>query len=155
MGSVSYGKPKKGLLVGLYGDFQRLRGRTDHTTGQINLHYSLARGQIGGLYFNQDREDDPRLEVASAYGIAKLSPKFSLIGRVDRLLKPSPRGNIIDYLPFDPSVKATLLIGGIEWYPCPYFSLAPNFETILYDRNDQGYRPETDLLFRLTFYIHY
>jgi hypothetical protein len=154
MGAVSFGQVAKGLLVDFYGDYQRLPGPTDRTTGQVTLHYSLARGRIGGLYFYQDREEDPRLEVASTYGIADLSPKLSLIGRVDRLLTPSPKGNDIDYLPFDPSSKATLFIAGFEWRPCEYFALNPNLETILYDRDDQGNRPKNDLLLRLTFYVH-
>jgi hypothetical protein len=144
MGAVSYGNPKKGWLIDLYGDFQKFPGPTDHTTGQISLHYSLAHGRVGGLYFYQDRQADPRLEVASAYGVADLFSKVSLVGRVDRLLVPSPRGNDIDYLPFDPSAKATLLIAGMEWRPCAYFSLTPNLETILYNRNLEGYKPKND-----------
>ena len=144
MGAVSYGNPKKGWLIDLYGDFQKFPGPTDHTTGQISLHYSLAHGRVGGLYFYQDREQDPRLEVASAFGVADLFSKVSLVGRVDRLMAPSPRGNDIDYLPFDPSAKATLLIAGMEWRPCAYFSLTPNLETILYNRNLEGYKPKND-----------
>ena len=79
MGAVSYGNPKKGWLIDLYGDFQKLPGPTDHTTGQISLHYSLAKGRVGGLYSYQDREADPRLEVASAYGVADLFTKVSLV----------------------------------------------------------------------------
>ncbi len=155
MGRVSFGDSKEGLLVGLYADYQRLPGLTDRTTGQVNIHFPFARGRIGGLYSYQDRQADPRLEVASAYGIVDLSSKVSLIGRLDRLLSPSPSGNSIDYLPFDPSAKATLLIGGIEWRPCRYFSLTPNLESILYDRDDRGDKPQNDLLLRLTFYVHY
>jgi hypothetical protein len=70
------------------------------------------------------------------------------------LLTPSPKGNDIDYLPFDPNSKATLFIAGFEWRPCGYFALNPNLETILYDRDDQGNRPKNDLLLRLTFYVH-
>ena len=153
MGAITLGD-EDGFLVDFYGGYQEKPGDTDRTTFQVFTHYRFPKGHVGLQYAYQDRQEDPRLEVASAYGVVDLSPKMSLIGRVDRLLAPSPKGNDIPYLPFDPSAKATLFIGGLEWRPHRSVSLMPNIEAIFYDDPDDGEKPKNDLLLRITFYIH-
>lgn len=145
----------RGWLVDVYGDHQRLSGETDRTTFQVFTAYRTRRGRVALQYAYQDRQDDPRLELASTFGVVELTPKIVLVGRVDRLLAPSPKGNDIDYLPFSPRSKATLLIAATELRFNEIFSLMPNVETIFYDHpTDGGPRPEDDLLLRLTFYVH-
>lgn len=154
MGAISVGDSKKGFLVDVYGDFQELPGRTDRSTGQLFVEYTFSQARLGGLYSYQDRQDDPRLVVASLFIESDSARDVTLIGRIDRLFAPSPKGNSIDYLPFDPDSKATFLIGGMEWRPHRFLSLAPNVEAIFYDRNGEGDQPRSDLLLRLTFYVH-
>jgi hypothetical protein len=81
--------------------------------------------------------------------------KTRLVGRLDRLIKPSPKGNNISYLPFDPSAAATTLFAGVEFQPSPHFFVTPNAVVTYYDRNDEGIRPETDLHIRLTLLINF
>jgi len=109
----------------------------------------------GAQYSHQDREDDPTLELASAFVWNRVGKKTRLVGRVDRLIKPSPRGNNIAYLPFDPTAPATMFIGGLEFQPSPHFFLTPNFVWTRYDRNDEGVRPSTDFHLRLTLFINF
>lgn len=144
----------EGWLVDLYGDYQRLPGATDWTTFQVLVGYRRPGARVVLQYAYQDREDDPRLEVASAYGVVDVARTISIIGRVDRLLAPSPKGNDIDYLPFDPSAKATLLIGAAEFRFGRNVSVMPNVETILYDDPPDGPKPANDVLLRLTLYLH-
>lgn len=144
----------EGWLVDLYGDHQRLPGATDRTTFQVIAGYRRPGARLILQYAYQDREEDPRLEVVSTYGVVDVTRSISLIGRVDRLLAPSPNGNDIDYLPFDPSAKATLLIGAAEFRFGRTVSLMPNVEAILYDDPSDAPKPKDDILVRLTFYIH-
>ena len=79
----------------------------------------------------------------------------SLIGRIDRLFEPSPRGDDISYLPFDPTARATMFISGVEFRTRSWLSITPNMIITTYDRNDQGERPDTDLHLRLTLFINF
>ncbi len=71
----------------------------------------------GLLYAKQDRGEDPPLELASAFLGVKLDERNSVIGRIDRLIEPSPKGDGISYLPFDPSAPATMYLAGYEFRP--------------------------------------
>ena len=157
MGAVSFGREERGLLVDVYGDFQRLPGETDTSTGSFFAHYRLTSMplRLSGLYTYQHRQDAPRLVLGSAYAIADVAPKLSVIGRIDRLFAPSPDGDGIDYLPFDTTAKATFLMGGIEWRPWKHLSLTPNVQAVLYDAPSRGQRPRDDVYLRVTFYLHY
>jgi hypothetical protein len=153
MGAFTW-ENERGWLVDLYADTQRLPGPTDRTTFQLFGAYRRTNSRFGLQYTYQDREEDPRLEVGSAYGIFDLSPRFSLVGRIDHLFAPSPKGNDIPYLPFSPDARANLLIAAVEWRPNRYVSLLPNVESIFYGDSSGGQQPENDLLLRLTFYFH-
>ncbi len=85
----------------------------------------------------------------------KLTDIVSLVGRVDRLIKPSPSGNDIDYLPFDPTAPATLFIGGVELRAYRGLYVTPNAEIITYDRNDAGVPPTTDVVLRVTMFFQH
>jgi len=147
--------PSAAWIVDLYADYERLEGPADRSTLQAFLAYEVAKGRVGLLYSNQDRQDDPPLEVASVFVVRRLSEIVNLIGRVDRLIEPSPRGNDIDYLPFDPAARATLFIAGVELRAQNRFFVTPNAEVIAYDHNDAGERPATDVVLRLTVYFEH
>jgi hypothetical protein len=144
--------PSAAWIVDLYADYERLEGPADRSTLQAFLAYKVEKGRIGILYSNQYREEDPPLEVASVFVVRKLTESVSLVGRVDRLFEPSPRGNDIDYLPFDPTARATLFLGGVELRAYRGLRMTPNAEVIAYDRNDAGKRPATDVVLRLTLF---
>ena len=78
---------------------------------------------------------------------------MSVIGRVDRILEPSPKGDNISYIPFDPSARATMFLAGLEYRFNEKFRLTPNLILTIYDRNDEGERPNDDLHLRLTFFL--
>jgi len=147
--------PTPAWTVDLYGDYEFLEGPTDRSTWQGFVAYKVDSGRFGFLYSNQDRQEDPPLELASFFGVRKLTDRVSLVGRVDRLIKPSPSGNDIDYLPFDPTAPATLFIAGVEVNAYRGLLVTPNAEIIAYDRNDAGERPETDVVLRLTMFLQH
>jgi hypothetical protein len=154
MGALSW-KPAPNWTLDFYTDYQWNPGPTDRRTLQAFLAYQSDQLRWGLQYSNQNRQEDPPLKLASGFISRDVGEITSLVGRVDRLLAPSPEGNNIDYLPFDPSAKATMFIGGIEFRVNPYFSVTPNTVVTLYDRNDQGVRPRTDIYLRLTLFFNF
>ena len=145
--------PSAGLHVDVYVDYEKRPGPTDRTTWQLFAGRNSDALRWGLQYSHQDRKDDPTLELASAFLVTRLTEKQSLIGRVDRLLEPSPRGDGIAYLPFDPTARATMMLAGLEYRFSPVFRITPNVIWTTYDVNAAGVRPEDDLHLRLTFFL--
>lgn len=154
MAALSW-KPAPGWLVDLYVDTQRRDGPQDRSTWQLFTGYKSEGLSWGVQYSNQDREDDPPLELASLFLVKQINAAASFIGRIDHLFEPSPKGDGISYLPMDPSARPTLLIAGTEFRLTPHVALTPNVVTIRYDRNEQGTRPDTDVHLRLTLFVDF
>jgi hypothetical protein len=151
-GALSW-KPAPEWVFDVYLDYERLPGPGDRATFQLFTGYKTERLRWGLQYSNQDRQDDPRLQLASGYIIGQVIGKSSLIGRIDRIIEPSPKGNNISYIPFDPDSKATSFNAGWEFPLTNYLLLTPNVIFIHYDENDSGTRPENDLHLRLTLFL--
>jgi len=154
MGALTW-KPAPAWTVDLYADFEDRIGPNDRTTFQLFAAHKTDTLRWGVQYSNQDRKNDPPLELASAFVVSRMSERMSLVGRVDRLMEPSPKGNGISYLPFDPTAKATMVIAGVEFRVTPHVALTPNTVVTFYDRNDQGVRPDTDVHLRLTCFVNF
>ena len=152
MGAVTW-KPSDGYYIDLYVDYERLAGPADRTTMQLFAGHTSNTRRWGVQYSHQDRENDPRLELASAFVVQPLPNSFSLIGRIDRILEPSPRGDNIAYIPFDPTAPATMLLAGLEYRFSPVFRMTPNVIWTTYGVNADGATPEDDLHLRLTFFL--
>ncbi len=107
----------------------------------------------GLQYFQRDWDNNPaeRLRVASAYYVRTFGKRhWDLVGRIDYLLDPSVKGNGIDYIPFDPTARATALFGGIDIKLHKYVDIMPNVKYVTYDKNDEGIRPDDDVYLNLT-----
>ena len=154
MAAVSW-KPAPNWIIDVYADYQSFPGPSDTSTLQGFAAYENDQLAWGIQYSNQDREQDAPLELASTFFRTDVAEKTTLIGRIDRLFKPSPRGNDIAYLPYDPSAKATTLFAGLEYRTRPYFYVTPNIVYTRYDKNDEGARPKSDLHLRLTLFIDF
>jgi len=154
MGALTW-QPADNWALDLYADYEKLSGPKDRTMLQAFLGYQADRLRWGLQYSNQDREQDPPVELASAFVVGKLGERTSLVGRVDRMLEPSPKGDGISYLPIDPSARATMYFAGMEFRLNPHLTLTPNAVVTTYDRNDQGARPETDAYLRLTLFVDF
>ncbi len=152
MGAITW-TPSESLYVDFYLDGERLAGPTDRTTLQLFAGYRTDTRRWGIQYSYQDREDDPRLELASAFFVQSLPDSFSLIGRIDRILEPSPKGDNISYVPFDPTAQATMMLAGLEYRFSPVLRITPNVIWTTYGTNAAGIRPEDDLHLRLTFFL--
>jgi len=150
MGAISW-RFSPGWIIDAYSSHERRPADADRFTVQGFLAHSSPGVRFGLLYANQDRQSDPPLEVASVFLVWRLSRIASLVGRIDRLFEPSPSGDGIDYLPFDPTARATLLLGAVEFQVGEWIRLTPGVEVITYDVSETtGHRPATDTILRLT-----
>jgi hypothetical protein len=152
MGALSW-QPHEDWVVDLYADYEKLSGPTDRTTLQAFVGYR-GDGLRGGIqYSHQDRQEEPRLELASAFVVGRIAPEFNLIGRVDRLIAPSPRGDNIAYIPFASEAPATLYNFAVEYAGLESLRITPNVILIHYDRADDGSQPRTDRQLRITLFL--
>ena len=85
MGALTW-QPSPKWTVEAYTDYERLPDSTDHRTIQGFVAYQTDQLRWSVLYSYQDREDDPPLEVASAFIVHRLGRRTSVVGRVDRLV---------------------------------------------------------------------
>ena len=154
MGAIGW-EPADGWTLDLYADYEALDGPRDRSTLQAFVAYQAEQWRWGLQYSNQDRQVDPPLELASAFFVRQLTPRTGLVGRVDRLLEPSPRGDDIAYLPMDPSARATMMFAAVEVRLHPQVVVTPNAVITRYDRNAEGLRPETDVHLRLTLFVDF
>ena len=146
-------KPAPDWTLDFYVDRQSQPGPTDVTSGQVYVSRITEAWRWGLQYSHADRETNPPLKLASAWAVKPVGERTSLVGRIDRVFEPSPRGNNIAYIPFDPSAPATLYLLAYEYQATPDFTLTPNVVVVNYDRNDEGVRPTTDVYLRLTAYF--
>jgi hypothetical protein len=158
MGALSWRPAGHGAgrwTVDWYADYEALDGPHDRSIRQVFVAWQSDELRWGLQYSDQDRQDDPPLELASAFLVGAVSERWSLFGRVDRLLEPSPKGDDIPYVPFDPSARATAWWVGAEFRLRPKVALTPNVIVTHYDHNEQGIRPDTDVYLRLTLFVDF
>jgi hypothetical protein len=154
MGGVTW-RGNGGWLVDAYGDWESRPGPYDRTTWQFLVGKKTDQYTLGLEYLNQDRDEDPDLELATLLGVLKLGGRWSLMGQLHRLFKPSVKGNDIAYIPFDPTAKATNLVGGLEYRVNEHVTLSPNIVWTRYGINESGMKPDDDLHLRFTFYVNF
>ena len=139
----------------LYYDRERRPGETDTTTAQLFAAYEGDHHRFGAQYVYRDRESQSPGELASAYAVWTLGQGNSLIGRIDRILEPSLKGDNISYIPFDPSATATMFVAAYEYRLSDHLLVTPNTIVIKYDEDETGRRPNTDIFFRLTLFLDF
>jgi hypothetical protein len=148
-------KPAPHWTLDFYVDRQIQPGPSDVTSAQVYLSRITDTWRWGMQYSYADRQTAPPLDLASAWAVKPVGERTSLIGRIDRVFEPSPKGNNIAYIPFDPTAPATLYLLAYEYRASPNFTLTPNAVVVDYDRNDEGVRPTTDVYLRLTAYFRF
>lgn len=142
-------------MLDFYVDYEKRPGPNDNTTGQVFAGYETETLRFGAQYIYRDREDNPAVELASTFAVQSLGQNSALIGRIDFVLEPSPKGYNISYIPFNPTARATMFLAGYEYRFSDHFRLTPNTVYISYDRNDEGVRPESDFHLRLTMFLDF
>jgi hypothetical protein len=77
MGALNW-KPSPRWTLDLYADYEKIPGSRDRTTYQIFGGYKTDTLRWGVQYSNQYRQDDPKLELASAFVVGRLWKKTCL-----------------------------------------------------------------------------
>ncbi|NIL94243.1 MAG: hypothetical protein GTO71_07320 [Woeseiaceae bacterium] len=121
----------------------------------VTSAFSVGGLAFGAQYFYRDRQSNASGVLASIFAVKTVAKDFRAIGRIDRIMEPSPKGNNISYIPFDPTARATMYLAALELRVDDHFYVTPNTIVISYDRNDAGIRPSTDFHLRLTAFINF
>jgi hypothetical protein len=140
--------PTKTTVFEVYADYEDRPGASDRSTLQAVGGIQNDRFRAGVQLARQFRDNGNDFDAASLFGAYNLSPKYSLIGRVDRQFDPNPEGDRIPYLPFDTTRESTLFLAGVDWKLHKNLSIIPNLEYVKYDGGGSA-----DLLPRVTFYF--
>jgi hypothetical protein len=148
-------KLNENWTLDFYADHERRPGETDNTSAQLFAAYEADGIRIGTQYLYRDRESEAPGELASAFVIKDVGEKSRFVGRIDRIMEPSIRGDNIAYIPFDPTARATMYLAGLEYRVTDYVIITPNTIVIAYDQNDEGVRPKTDFYLRLTLFANF
>jgi len=143
-----------GFVVEGYADYEERSGHTNRYTLQAFAGYMNDKFRLGLQFAHQNRQmgpeaDDLRLQIGSIFAAGKIREKTWVFVRFDRLLEPNPSGAGISYLPFDPSTRANFLLTGLDFQLSENVQIIPNVEVTYYDEV-AGYRPETDIIPRIT-----
>ena len=154
MGALTW-QPSTPWTLEAYIDYERSPDSTDHRTLQGFVAYQTDTLRWSLLYSHRDQQDDPPLKLASAFVVGRLGQRTSFVGRVDRLFEPSPKGDNISYIPFDPTARATFFLAGLEFRVSEHLRITPNTYVTTYDHNDEGIRPRTDFALRLTLFLDF
>lgn len=147
-------KTKQKYFFDLYADYERLPGEKDRSTYQLFSGYKSDHLRWGIQYSHQFRQLDPALELLSGFVVKKIYKNISAVGRIDRIMEPSPNGNNISYIPFDPNTKATLFIVGTEIPITSYFLVHPNIIFTTYDTIAGQSTPNNDFMIRCTVFLN-
>ncbi|MCK4967091.1 hypothetical protein KAS50_08670, partial [bacterium] len=116
--------------------------------------------RTGFQFARQTRRDgasgeDNNLEIASIFAAGKLSAKVSAFARFDRNFDPNPSGAKISYIPFDPTAGSNFIIAGLDFLIAKDVHIMPNAHIIIYDEADNGIKPDTDFMPRITAYFSF
>jgi hypothetical protein len=149
--------PTDRVTAEFYADYEDRPLEAYRRTFQAFLAYQHDGGRLGLQYAHQTRNGTPDLELdlLSVWGAWEFAPRASLFARYDRAFDANPDGDGIAYLPFDPTAKSNFFLGGIDFQISDNLNLMPNVEVIRYDKREDGTRPTTDLVPRVTFFYDF
>jgi hypothetical protein len=148
-----------GLVLEAYGDWQdRPEGRDFSTLAGL-LGWQEKGWRASLQYGHQDRreagpgETDLSLDFLSAFAAVQVSPRVTLVGRVDRNFDPIPAGETIDYMPFSDDAASVFGYAAVDVTLAKSVHLIPNVEVTAYDEAEDGTTPGTDVVPRLTLFF--
>jgi len=137
--------PTAATLVDVYADFEDRPGATNRTTLQGIGAIQTERYRIALQYGLQFRDQQDDFDAISLFGSYNLSPRWALLGRVDRA-DANPEGDRIPYVQLDPARASTMFLAGADWKLHKNLSIIPNVMLFAYE--DGG---EDDLFGKVTF----
>jgi hypothetical protein len=148
-----------GLVLEAYADWQDRPGLRDVWTAEAFAGWQEKTWRASLQYGYQDRrEAGPdgsalALDFLSAFAAVQVSPRVTILGRVDRNFDPIPGGETTDYMPFSDQAKSTFGYVGVDVTLHKNVHLIPNVELTAYDAADDGTTPGTDVVPRVTLFF--
>ena len=148
-----------GLVLEGYADWQDRPDRRDVWTLAAFLGWQEKTWRASLQYGHQDRREagpgggDLSLDLLSAFAAAQVSPRVTVLGRVDRNFDPIPNGETTDYMPFSDQAKSVFGLIGVDVTVARNVHLIPNVELIAYDAAKDGTTPGTDVVPRVTLFF--
>ena len=82
-----------------------------------------------------------------------MTPKLTLVGRLDRNFDEVPNGETIDYMPFAETANSVFGFAGVDVTLAKTVHLIPNVEWTTYDQATDGTTAGSDLVPRLTLFV--
>jgi len=148
-----------GLVLEAYADWQdRPEGR-DFSTLSAFLGWQEKGWRASLQYGRQERREagtegeDLSLDFLSAFAAVQVSPRVTLVGRVDRNFDPIPNGETTDYMPFSDRAPSAFGYAAVDVTLAKAVHLIPNVELTVYDEAADGTTPGTDVVPRLTLFF--
>jgi hypothetical protein len=148
-----------GLVLETYTDWQDRPDARDVWTVEAFAGWQEKAWRASLQYGHQERREagpggfDLELDFLSAFAALQLSPRVTLLGRVDRNFDPIPNGETTEYMPFSDQSKSTFGYVGADVTLHENVHLIPNVELTAYDDAADGTRPGTDVVPRLTLFF--
>jgi len=148
-----------GLVLEGYADWQDRPEARDVWTAEAFAGWQEKAWRASLQYGHQERHEagpggaDLELDFLSAFAAVQLSPKVTLLGRVDRNFDPIPGGETIDYMPFSDRAKSTFGYLGADVTLHGNVHLIPNVELTAYDEAEDGTTPGADVVPRVTLFF--
>lgn len=157
MASLSFWPIKELVLEG-YADYADRAGAADTYITQGFLGYN-SKTLHGGIQYSQqllkakdDQSEEITLKVLSVFLSGNILNNIKLLGRVDRMLEPNPKGPDVAYTPFNDTASFTEIIAGVDISVHEDIKIIPNVKFAMYDENKEGNKPANDLYANMTFY---
>ena len=150
-------KPVKGVIVEGYADLENAVDRGKWYTLQGFLGYQREQFRLGVQLANQTRQkNDLNILVGSVFGVTQLiEKKVWAFARFDRLFDPNPFAKKVAYIPFDDRAAPNMILAGLDWAPIEAFHVMPNLVFVFYNEPDNGTKPDTTIMPRLTVFFRF
>jgi hypothetical protein len=148
-----------GLVLEAYADWQDRPDGRDVSTLEAFAAWQEKTWRASLQYGHQARREagpegsDLSLDFLSAFAAVQVSPRVTVLGRVDRNFDPIPNGETTDYMPFSDQAKSVFGLVGVDVRLTRNVHLIPNVEMTSYDEAADGTAPGTDVLPRVTLFF--
>ena len=148
-----------GLVLEGYADWQDHPDSRDVWTVEAFAGWQEKTWRASLQYGHQERREagpegtDLSLDFLSAFAAVQVSPRVTLLGRVDRNFDPIPNGETTDYMPFSDQAKSAFGLAGVDVTLTKNVHLIPNVEMTVYDEAADGTTPGTDVVPRVTLFF--
>ena len=148
-----------GLVLEGYADWQDRPDGRDQSTLEAFAGWQEKTWRASLQYGHQERRragsggTDLSLDLLSAFVALQITPRVTVLGRVDRNFDSIPNGETTDYLPFSDRARSVFGLLGVDLTLARNVHLIPNVELTTYGEAADGTTPGTDVMPRITLFF--